>query len=77
MTDRNLNDLILKLYNRTLELNGAELNTIQSEKFKHACKKSIIENPDLNVSELLISTKIYLGLILDFPELDLGPVVKP
>lgn len=62
-----MSELALKLYNRTLELKGVELNDHQSEKFKHACEKAIIENPNLDFQSLLIPTKFYLDVILDFP----------
>ena len=62
-----MNDLALKLYNRTLEIKGVELNEIQSEKFKNACEKAIVENPTLDFGSLLIPTKFYLYIILDFP----------
>lgn len=65
------NELALKLYNRTLELKGIELNNIQSAKFQHACEKAIIENPNLDFSGLLIATKFYLDTILDFPNCEL------
>lgn len=71
------NELALKLYNRTLEIKRIGLNELQSDKFKLACEKTIIENPGLSFQDLVIASKVYLGLILDFPELDLGPVVKP
>jgi hypothetical protein len=61
------NELALKLYNRTLELEGVELNDVQSEKFKLACEKAIVENPNLDFQSLLIPTKFYLGIILDYP----------
>lgn len=61
------NELALKLYNHTLELKGVELNDIQSAKFQHACEKAIIENPNLDFSDLLIATKFYLDTVLGFP----------
>ncbi len=66
-----MTELALKLYNRTLELKGVELNDIQSEKFKLACEKAILENPNLDFSGLLIATKFYLDTILDFPNCEL------
>jgi cobyrinic acid a,c-diamide synthase len=62
------NELALKLYNRTLEIRGVELNNLQSTKFQHACEKAIVENPNLDFQGLLIATKFYLGVILDFPD---------
>lgn len=64
-------ELAIKLYNRTLELKGVELNDIQSAKFKYACEKSIIENPNLDFQSLLIATKFYLDTILEFPYCEL------
>ncbi len=61
------NELAVKLYNRTIGIKGVELNDIQSAKFQHACEKAIIENPNLDFSGLLIATKFYLGIILDYP----------
>lgn len=66
-----MTELALKLYNRTLELKGVELNDIQSIKFQHACEKAIVENPNLDFSGLLIATKFYLDTILDFPNCEL------
>lgn len=66
-----MDDLALKLYNRTLELKGVELNDIQSAKFKHACKKAIIENPNVDFTDLLTVAKVYLHYILDNPGLRL------
>lgn len=62
-----MNDLALKLYNRTVELKGVELNAVQSAKFQLACKKAIEENPNLDFQNLLVSTKLYLNTILEFP----------
>jgi hypothetical protein len=62
-----MNDLALKLYNRTLELKGVELNSMQSEKFKLACEKSILENPNLAFPDLVKATRFYLDIILEFP----------
>lgn len=66
-----MSELALKLYNRTLELKGVALNSIQSVKFQHACEKAIIENPNLDFQSLLIATKFYLDTILDFPDCEL------
>lgn len=66
-----MNDLALQLYNRTLELNGVELNSIQSQKFQHACEKAIIENPNLDFQNLLGVTKFYLETILHYPNSEL------
>ena len=62
-----MNDLIKKLYNRTVELKGVELNDVQSAKFKQACEKAVLENPNLDFQNLLVATKIYLNTILEFP----------
>ncbi len=66
-----MNDLALKLFEKTLEIKGVSLNPIQTIKFQHACEKSIIENPTLNFNDLLNVTQVYLNFILDFPDLQL------
>lgn len=66
-----MNELALKLYNRTLKLKGVELNEVQSAKFQHACEKAISENPNVDFTDLLTVAKVYLYYILDNPELHL------
>ena len=66
-----MENLALQLYNRTLESTGVVLNTAQSEKFKQACEKSVIDNPGLSLNHLMIASKIYLDFVLKFPELTL------
>jgi len=67
-----------KLFNHFMMrgmLNGfAEL---QVEKFRTACRKAVLENPQLAFSDLLKACRIYLGFIRDFPECDLGDAVIP
>ena len=59
-----------ELFNYFLQLGKLEgFSPIQIKKFEYACKKSIIENPDLKFEELLIACKVYLNFIRDFPEL--------
>ena len=65
------------LYNKTLAKNNIILTPIQEYKFLHACEKCIIENPTLNINELILAAQIYLNLILNFPELDLGGFQPP
>jgi hypothetical protein len=67
INNSNMNELALKLYDHTLELKSVELNQIQSIKFKAACEKAIVENPNLNFKDLLIPTKFYLDVILEYP----------
>jgi hypothetical protein len=65
------NELAQKLYEKTLQLKSVELDNNQSIKFMRACEKTIIENPNINFSGLLIATKFYLDVILDFPNSEL------
>jgi len=63
-----------ELYHQILKKRKVVLNSVQAEKFKFACKKSIPENPGLDFSGLLLACNVYLNFILDFPDLDLGPI---
>ncbi len=53
------------------------LSTLQIEKFRFACLKSIKENPDLEFDDLLIACRIYLNFIINSPTVDLGPIQSP
>ena len=64
----------IKLYEA---LTNDNLNDIQKEKLRYACKKTIIENPELDYNDWKVVAKIYLNFIVDFPELDLGEIIKP
>ena len=66
-----------KLYNALLRKRGVQLTAMQDEKFRYACKKAIPENPGLGYDGLLTACNIYLKFILDFPDMDLGPIIEP
>lgn len=65
------NELAIKLYKKTLDLKGVELNPIQSIKFMQACEKAIVENPTADFQDLLLVSKIYLDYILENPAIRL------
>lgn len=50
------------------------LSEIQVLKFRYACKKSMLENPNLGFDDLLRACKIYFDMIRDFPDCDLGEI---
>lgn len=54
-----------------------KLSEIQKEKLKYACKKTILENPQLDYNGWKTACKIYLNFIIDFPQLDLGGIEIP
>lgn len=68
---------VLKMYNDVLETRKVVLSDLQRQKFLYACEKAIAENPTLNFSGQKQAASIYLNYILDFPELDLGPIITP
>ena len=49
----------------------------QLDKFRFACHKSVIENPKLNLSDLIIATNKYHQLIFKYPTAELGEVHPP
>lgn len=51
-----------------------EFSEDQVSKFRFACSKAILENPNLGFNDLLFACKIYLDIIRDFPGCDLGDV---
>jgi len=52
-------------------IGNKHLNELQAAKFRHACYKTYVENQGNSFEELITAAKIYLNLILDFPELSL------
>lgn len=50
------------------------LHPMQVEKFRYACEKAVVENPDLGFNNLIIACRVYLNLIYDLPEIDLGGI---
>jgi hypothetical protein len=70
-------ELIEKLYDTVLEKRKVRLTDIQQIKFRWACEKTIAENLGLNFHDWTIAANIYLNFVLDFPQLDLGPIVEP
>ncbi|PKR80720.1 hypothetical protein CW751_08085 [Brumimicrobium salinarum] len=58
-----------KLFEIVVKEKGIELTTIQKKKIIVACERAIRENDDDNSRQ--IAGKIYLNLILDFPDLNL------
>lgn len=52
-----------------------EFSEIQVSKFRFACSKAVLENPNLGFNDLLIACRIYLGVIREFPDCDLGDAV--
>lgn len=53
------------------------LHAIDVEKFKYACKKAVLENPSLGFEDLCMACNIYLNLIKEFPQIDLGDIKLP
>ena len=70
-------DLVNKLYNTVLHKRKVELTQLQQEKFLWACEKSVAENPSLNFHDLTVAANVYLSFVLNFPQLDLGPIEPP
>ena len=70
-------ELIEKLYDTVLEKRKIRLTDIQQIKFRWACEKTIAENTGLNFQDWTIAANIYLNFVLDFPQLDLGPIADP
>ncbi|TDP60702.1 hypothetical protein [Flavobacterium dankookense] len=54
-----------------------KLSEIQKEKLSCACKKAILENPQLDYNGWKIASKIYLNFIIDFPDIDLVGIKLP
>lgn len=54
-----------------------KLSEIQKEKLNYACKKAILENPQLDYNGWKAACKIYLNFIIDFPDIDLGGIKIP
>lgn len=69
--------LIQKLYDTVLVKRKVNLTDLQSIKFLRACEKTIAENPSLNFHDWTTAANIYLNFVLDFPQLDLGPIIEP
>jgi hypothetical protein len=59
------------LFNSIVDELDFELSPEQTQKFKQACDKTILENPTLTLADLRTAARIYLNLILDFPRLKL------
>jgi hypothetical protein len=66
-----------QLYVEILTTKKLHLNPVQEGKFRYACEKAILENPGAGFDDLLIACRIYLNFIVDWPDLDLGPVKFP
>ena len=49
----------------------SDLNSLQLKKFRHACRKAVVENPELEFNELCIAVKVYLNFIREYPDLNL------
>lgn len=64
-----MSDLALKLYNELLEEIQIDPNSIQTQKFKEACDKAVIENSHLNFGDQKMAARLYLNLILEFPDM--------
>ena len=65
-----------KLYNAIIQESKKVLNDSQKEKLYYACEKSIRENPELDFNDWKTAANIYLNFIIDFPLIDLGPIVE-
>lgn len=59
------------LMNAVLSTRMVNLNSVQELKFKQACLRSYIDNPEASFSELKDAANIYLNYILIFPDLTL------
>jgi hypothetical protein len=70
-------ELIESLYTTVLEKRKIRLTELQRTKFMWACEKAIVENPTLNFHDWTIAAQIYLNFVLNFPDVDLGPIVGP
>lgn len=70
-------ELIEKLYETVLAKRKVRLTDLQEIKFRWACEKTIAENPGLNFNDWTVAAQIYLNFVLNFPDLDLGPIVEP
>ena len=70
-------ELIKKLYETVLAKRNVGLTDLQRKKFLSACEKTIAENSNLNFEHWTTAANIYLNFVLDFPQLDLGPIVEP
>jgi len=72
-----MDNLSQKVYAHCISKINKQLTDEQDLKFHYACKKAILENPDLGFNDWVIAAKVYLTFIIDFPDLDLGPVMPP
>ncbi|GAA0893820.1 hypothetical protein GCM10009122_35000 [Fulvivirga kasyanovii] len=70
-TERPTDEQVDKLMNAVLKEREVTLNPVQEVKFRHACIKSYMENPDVSFGDLIIAANIYLNYILRFPDLSL------
>lgn len=59
------------LKQKTLAESDIKLNTLQQAKFKQACKQVFIDNPGISIEDGLIASRIYLRLVVNFPDLEL------
>ena len=74
--DNSDKELIERLYDTVLEKRKVDLTELQRAKFLWACGKTIAENPALDFHDWIIAAQIYLNFVLNFPDLDLGPIVQ-
>lgn len=70
-----MEEIIEKIYQEISK--SKQLNPVLQEKLKLACRKAVLENPTLGYESWLYAARIYLNFIVDFPHLELGPVVPP
>lgn len=63
----------IKIYDAVLQKSKVQLNSMQDEKFKEACKRVLIDNPDLDFNNHVIAATVWLKNILDFPTIQFPP----
>lgn len=65
-------DDVDRLYQYVVEKRGVKLTTIQALKFKTACARCYLDNPELTTLEALaIAANTYLNFILRFPDIEI------
>ncbi len=48
-----------------------ELTPLQNAKLRHACYKTYVENQGNSFDDMIVAARIYLGFILENPQLEL------
>lgn len=66
-----MSDAVKNLYSAVLAEKGVSLNSVNSKKFKQACKRVIEENPNVSFGFQKKAAGVYLGYILGSSGLNL------